>query len=399
MRATRSPTVLIGAPLLVCGLVVMALVWRDTDAAGLWGGLGLALLPVPFLVGAFHWLDALAPRPWRALAFAFGWGACAATLFALLANGLLVELLTDQSASLRTSQADQLELTVIAPVVEETAKAAGVLLLFLHLPREFNGVLSGIVAGGITGAGFAFTENVVYLGHAIARDQVEGVGGVDSATTVTFFVRIVVGPFAHPVFTVLAGIGLGLAFTWARDRPRWRRALPLAGLGAAMVLHSVWNASASMTLTGFVLVYALLMVPVFCLLCWLAVRERDQQLRAVRRTLPQYAAAGWFAAAEPAALGSLRSRSLSRRLARQRHGSAGLRAVVSYQTAATSLAVLRDRAEHGLDAPYFADAERELLLRVGRHRALAAASIEAAASSGTTAVPGEPSARTAVATG
>ncbi|ONK13344.1 PrsW family intramembrane metalloprotease [Streptomyces sp. MP131-18] len=382
MRPSRSPTALFGVPLVLCGLAVMVMVWREAGAAGFWGGFGLALLPVPFLIGAFHWVDALAPRPWRTLAFAFGWGACAATLFALLANGLLVELLTDETASLRTSQADRLELTVIAPVVEETAKAAAVLLLFLHRPRAFHGVLSGIVAGGLAGVGFAFTENVVYLANAVARDQLEGVGGVDSATTVTFFVRIVVAPFAHPMFTVLTGVGFGLAVTWARHRPAWRRALPAAGLAAAMVLHSAWNASASMSLVGFVLVYVLLMLPVFCLMCWLAAWARDEQLRAVRRTLPKYAAAGWFAEAEPSALGSLRSRSLSRRLARQRHGPAGLRAVVAYQGAATALAVLRDQAERGTVGSDFAAMERALLLRLGRHRPLAAEPVRTAATAG-----------------
>ncbi|MDT0347655.1 PrsW family intramembrane metalloprotease [Streptomyces litchfieldiae] len=372
MRPPLSPTLTIGAPLVLCGLVVAVLIWRETSAAGFWAGLGLALLPVPILLGTFHWIDGLAPRPWRTLAFAFGWGACAATLFALIANGLLVGWLTDDPATLRPTGADRLELTVIAPVVEETAKGAAVFLLFLHRPHAFSGVLPGILAAGLSATGFAFTENILYLGSAFTRDQAEGVGGVDSATAVTFFVRIVLAPFAHPMFTALTGIGFGLTTMLTAHRRRWRALPPLAGLATAMGLHSAWNASASLSLTGFAAVYLLLMVPVFCALCWLTGWSRERQLRVVRDTLPLYAAAGWLSDAEPRALGSLRSRSLSRRLARQDHGPAGWRAVTDYQATATALALLRDRAQRGGACSDFAERERDLLRRLTRRRALAA---------------------------
>ncbi|WP_049578679.1 PrsW family intramembrane metalloprotease [Streptomyces sp. SBT349] len=372
MRPQLSPTLAIGAPLAVCGVIVSVLVWRETGAAGFLAGLGLALLPVPLLIGVFHWVDALAPRPWRSLAFAFGWGACVATLFALVVNGLLLGWLTDDPTTIRPAQADTLELTVIAPVVEETAKAAAVLLLFLYRSQAFHSVIGGVVTAGLAATGFAFTENILYLGNAFTRDQSDGVGGVDSATVVTFFVRIVMAPLAHPMFTALAGVGFGLAAALAPHRPAaWRVLLPLTGLATAMGLHSAWNASASLSLVGFASVYLLLMLPVFCLLCWLVAWARQRQLRVVRETLPLYAAAGWVSAAEPPALGSLRSRSVSRRLAREAHGPAGWRAAAGYQAAATSLALLRHRAERGRVAPDFAARERDLLHRLWRHRALA----------------------------
>jgi RsiW-degrading membrane proteinase PrsW (M82 family) len=379
VRPPFTPTLAIGAPLVLCGLVVAGLIWRETSVAGFWVGLGLALLPVPFLIGALHWIDALAPRPWRTLAFAFGWGACAATLFALLANGLLVGWLTDNPTTLQPAHADRLELTVIAPVVEETAKGAAVLLLFLHRPHAFHGVLPGILAAGISATGFAFTENILYLGNAYTHDREEGAEGLESATLVTFFVRIVVAPFAHPMFTALTGVGFGLA-TVLTARWRHRRALPpLAGLATAMGLHSAWNASASMSLLGFAAVYVLLMVPVFGLLCWLIARTRMRQLRTVRDTLPRYAAAGWLAEAEPSVLSTPRGRALTRRLARQAHGAAGWRAAAGYQAAATTLAQLRDQAEHGTVGPDFVTRERDLLDCLARHRPLAGPAAAAAA--------------------
>jgi protease PrsW len=370
-------TLAIGVPLALCGLLVLALVRRETGPEGFAVGLALAALPVPFLLGVFRWLDGVAPKPARQLAFAFAWGACAATLVAMVVNGLLVQILTGDTATLAprpSDPLDSLQLTVIAPVVEEAAKATAVLLLFLHRPHAFDGVLAGIAAAGITATGFAFTENVLYLGSAVTQDRLNEAYGADTATLSTFFVRVVLAPFAHPVFTALTGVGLGVAAALAPRRRLWRAVLPVLGLAAAMGLHSAWNASTSLSLTGFAAVYGLLMMPVFGLLGWLAVWSRERELRAVREALPQYAAAGWLYAAEPGALGSLRSRSSARRLARKDHGLAGMRAVVGYQAAATSLAVLRRRAERlgGTAVPHFAARERALLARMWQLREVAA---------------------------
>jgi protease PrsW len=366
----------VGVLLAVCGLVVLLLVRRETGSEGFAVGLALAALPVPFLVGAFRWLDGVAPKPWRHLAFAFAWGACAATLAALLVNGLLVRLLTGDDAVLAPASSDPLdtlELTVIAPVVEEAAKAAAVVLLFLHRPHSFHGVLSGIAAAGVTASGFAFTENVLYLGSAVTQDRAsDGVG----STVAAFFIRIVMAPFAHPVFTALTGVGLGLAAALGPGAPGrrvWRVALPVLGLAAAMGLHSAWNASTSLSFFGFAAVYGLLMLPVFVLLTWVAVWSRVRELRTVREALPQYAAAGWLYAAEPSALGSPRARSGARRIARKDHGWAGLRAVAGYQATATSLALLRRRAERGTAGPGFVARERALLARLWELREVAAA--------------------------
>src|SRR5690606_10780967 len=150
----------------------------------------------------------------------------------------------------------------IAPVVEETAKAAAVLLLFLFRRRDFHGILDGVVAAGFTATGFAFTENVLYLGNAFGTDQLTGGSGIASVTAATFFVRVVMSPFAHPLFTVLTGIGFGAA-ALAAERQRVRRVLlPLAGLLLAMGMHALWNGSAALGEFGFLAVYAAFMVPV-----------------------------------------------------------------------------------------------------------------------------------------
>ena len=92
--------------------------------------------------------------------------------------------------------------------------------------------------------GFAFTENILYLGTAFGTDQLSGGSGLASVTAATFFVRVVMSPFAHPLFTVLTGIGFGVA-AFAAEWQRGRRVLvPVGGLLLAMGMHSVWNSSA-----------------------------------------------------------------------------------------------------------------------------------------------------------
>ncbi|MGH3309404.1 MAG: PrsW family intramembrane metalloprotease, partial [Streptomyces sp.] len=345
----------------LCGLIILALVREQTGTLGLLVGLGLAVLPVPLLLAAFRWMDGVEPMPWRNHLFAFAWGACAATLVALLANGLATDWLST-SVTDSAGRADVLGATVIAPVVEESAKGVAILLLFFFRRRDFNGVVSGLAVAGITATGFAFTENVLYLGTAFGEDQLLGPDALhESATAMTFFVRIILAPFAHPLFTALTGIGFGIVAAVPGMRILPRVLIPFLAVFTAALLHGIWNGSAALPGWAFFAVYALFMVPVCATLTWLAVWSRRQGLRTVRDTLPAYVAAGWLAPAEPIALGSMRARSMARSLARGTHGAGAARTVAEYQHFATSLALLRDRAQHGAPAPDFQAREQELL--------------------------------------
>lgn len=227
--------------LALCALVILALVREQTGTTGFLVGLGLAVLPVPLLAAAFRWLDRVEPGPWRNLLFAFAWGAFAAALVAIVANTFATRWIAAATAD--PTAADALGATVVAPVVEESAKAAAILLVFLFRRRDFTGLVDGVVVAGFTATGFAFTENILYLGSAFGEDQEFGTAGFQSVTAVTFFVRIVMSPFAHPLFTVLTGIGFGIAAMTARRRRVLRTLLPLLGLALAMGVHALWNGS------------------------------------------------------------------------------------------------------------------------------------------------------------
>ncbi|WP_105975249.1 PrsW family intramembrane metalloprotease [Streptomyces geranii] len=359
------------------GLVILALVREQTGTEGFLVGLGLAVFPVPLLVAAFRWLDRVEPGPWRNLLFAFAWGACAAALIAIVANSFATRWIATATAD--PSSADTLGATVIAPIVEESAKAAAVLLIYLFRRRDFTGIVDGVVIAGVTATGFAFTENILYLGTAFGTDQLTGDSGIASVTAATFFVRIVMSPFAHPLFTVLTGIGFGIS-ALSGERQHVRRVLlPLSGLLLAMSMHAFWNGSSSFGEYGFFAVYAAFMVPAFGLLTWLVIWTRQRELRTVRAELPAYALAGWLAPGEPYALGSMRARRLAREYARRHLGRQAARAVAQYEAYATSLAFLRHRGRLGRARADFVVRERELLGALWERRAVARPALDHAA--------------------
>ncbi|MFD9465607.1 PrsW family intramembrane metalloprotease [Streptomyces sp. NPDC060027] len=373
--------------LAMSGLVILALVREQTGTEGFLVGLGLAVFPVPLLIAAFRWLDRVEPGPWHNLLFSFAWGACAAALIAIVANSFATRWIAIATAD--PSSADTLGATVIAPVVEESAKAAAVLLVFLFRRRDFTGIVDGVVIAGVTATGFAFTENILYLGTAFGTDQLSGESGLASVTAATFFVRVVMSPFAHPLFTVLTGIGFGVAALSAERQHVRRVLLPLAGLLLAMGMHALWNGSSGFGEWGFFGVYAAFMVPAFGLLTWLAVWTRQRELRTVRAELPAYTVAGWLGATEPWALGSMRARRLAREYAGHHFGKAAARSVAEYEAFATSLAFLRHRGRLGRAGADFVVRERELLDELWRRRGIARPALAYAARA-TTPMPAPP---------
>jgi protease PrsW len=375
-RAVRTGALF--TALAVCGVIILAVVRHHIGTEPFLVGLALALLPVPLIVWAYLWLDHVAPSPWQNLVFAFSWGACAATLVAIFANEYGAKLLAS-TFSASPTQSDRWGATFVAPLVEETAKGAAILLLFVFRRRHFESIVDGIVISGLAATGFAFTENILYLGTAFNEDKALGTDGV-STTAATFFVRVLMTPFAHPLFTSMTGIGFALAATLHPGvRWRWRWAPPVAGWMLAMVMHGTWNGSSQLSPVGFLTVYASVMLPVFGLVVWLAFWARSNELRTVRRTLPLYAGAGWLPVGEPMALGSMRIRGEARRETKRLHGEAAGRAVRDYIAFATHLAFLRAAATRGGPEPDFAAREGELLAHLWHRKGWARPALAKAA--------------------
>ncbi|GIG85386.1 hypothetical protein Pen02_03220 [Plantactinospora endophytica] len=347
-RSLVRRLIAIGAiTLIVVCAVLMA--WELVSPAGVTPpliGLGAAALPVPVLVACFLWLDRYDPEPIRYLAFCLAWGAAVSTFCALRTNTFASETL-------------ELPLPVVgvlvAPFIEELTKALGPLLLLLYQRRKWSGITDGIVYCGLSAVGFAMVENILYFGLHGYAEGVDQYGPATGAQNVfgIFILRVLISGFAHPLFTAMTGIGLGIAVRSA-SRPI-RILAPLAGLLLAMILHGTWNGAATLTqVVGepLILLYSYLglMVPIFLGVVGLAVWVRSWEGRLTQRRLPDYVSTGWLTPPELAALGTLGRRHAARRWARRVAGDEGLKAMRAFQVAATRLALLRDGLVRGLES-------------------------------------------------
>jgi len=319
-----------GLTLLAAGLTCLLAIGVDVGPVALVTGLVLATLPVPLYVFVALRVDRFEPEPARLLAWAFFWGASAATLIALVLNSAGQALV---GANFGSHIGELYGASVSAPVVEEGAKGAVLFAIYRWGRHHFDGMLDGLVYAAMVGLGFAMTENVLYYGSAALE------GGVPLA--VTFFVRGVMAPFVHPVFTALTGLGLGLA---AQSRPGARRWLaPAGGLVGAIFLHSLWNTSASVAGgAAFVGVFFTIMVPLFAGLIGLVAVARRHEGRLIATGLEPEVEAGVLSRGDVLVLSALHERRRLLRAAR-REGRTMRRVCREWVETATELAFLRDR--------------------------------------------------------
>ncbi len=319
----------------------------------------MALVPLGIVLMAVRWIDRWEPEPRGALLFALLWGAAASVAIALLFS-FGVDIAQTLAGIRPNAALDFLAGVVQAPIVEEGGKGLGLLLLFWVYRRHFDGPVDGIVYAAMIGVGFAFTENIQYFGLALTSSGFEGVGEI-------FFLRGILSPFAHVMFTACTGIALGLAS---------RRASALGGVGfflvgliPAILLHALWNGAAYLV-TNFYTYYIVVQVPLFVLAISFVVFLRNQEQRMTAARLAEYGAAGWFTPVEVALLSSGAGRVHGREWA-TRHGMGD--AFARFTRDATRLAFARQRVISGRDRLRAQRDEADLLAAItADRRALAA---------------------------
>ncbi|KRA22408.1 hypothetical protein ASD65_18215 [Microbacterium sp. Root61] len=338
-------------------LVLVALVGYFLDAIGPAAsiiGMILALIPLAVVLIAVRLVDKWEPEPRSLVIMAVAWGA-------IVAVGLTlgVDMLLSLVWGANDSVAGEAFASVIqAPIVEELAKGLGVFVIFASARRAFDGPIDGVVYGALVGAGFAFTENIQYFAVSLIE------GGVEQ-TTVTFFVRGILSPFAHVMFTSVTGFALGLA---ARRGLAPRNAVGywIVGMLGAMLLHALWNASA--VFFDFFALYVTLQIPLFILFILGVIALRREEARLTRVRLADYAAAGWFTVQEVEMLATGQGRRAAMAWARSLPGDR--RAVMKgFIADATGLAAARQRSLSGRD-PAAAEDEAVLLTRTAAARAV-----------------------------
>lgn len=323
------------AALGVLGVIVLAAM-RSDSAQGSALTLVLAAVPVPILVGAYLWLDRYEPEPLRFLVAALVWGAVISVVIA----GSLEWLAQDAfDASQRTL------VVAVAPVVEEAAKGLFVVLIVIWRRHVVGGILDGLIYAGLVGVGFAFTENVLYYSGAYSGLLDPAITGV-AGTSSVFFVRGLLSPFAHPLFT--SAIGLGIAVAVVTKRRWWRYAAPVLGVAVAIGLHAAWNGSA---LIGgakvFLITYFCAMLPLLAAGIGLAAWARTREQTILTRALGDAARRGWLHPAEVHWLVRLGDRAAARRFAATVAGPDAAKALHAYQQACTEMAFMHDRVLRG----------------------------------------------------
>jgi RsiW-degrading membrane proteinase PrsW (M82 family) len=366
-RATGAP---IGV--LICLAVLAAALLFAVGAehpAGLLVATPLTALSMSVVLAGYFWLDRWEPEPTRLLLLAFLWGAVVAVVISLV-----LELVTSEVLG------DGIVLTLAGPATEEAAKGAFLLLMLTGARRrEFDGVVDGLVYAGFTAVGFAFVEDVGYIAETFGQ-------GTDT-TVATVVLRLVLAPFAHPLFTSLIGLGVGLAVSRGGQH-RWL--YPAAGYLGAVALHALWNSSLLFGLAGYLVVYVVIMVPAFIAAVLVARYHRARERDVVNRQLPAMVYYRWLTPAEAGWLATIAARRQWLRAVRARSGPDGVRALRAFQQAATELAFLRDRVERGVGPADAYQLHAELVYALGLTRARAQPPLRAHPPPSTVIAPAAP---------
>jgi len=333
-------------------------------------GLGTEAVPIAAKYAAitavplsllFFWADRFRPQRVWVWLMTLGWGACVATFVSAQVNTWAAAQLSiagdgDPATGPRAA-------IFVAPFVEEASKATVLFWLAILMRYQWVSRLSGIVLAGLSGAAFAFVENILYYGRAY-RYAARTFGQVPplEALQQLFVLRGVMTFFGRPLFTAMTGIGLAVAL---RSRSKVVRVVaPLAGFCAAAFLHMAFNTAASLVSgRNLLFIYLGVALPLVVGLVIFIVRQLFREGRLIRERLGDYVRAGWLPAGDPAALSRLRTR--TRALWHAVFlGPQALLATLRMQRAVTELAYLRDAMARGLVDEAGVQRERRLLARI-----------------------------------
>ncbi|MGE5695628.1 MAG: PrsW family intramembrane metalloprotease [Candidatus Sericytochromatia bacterium] len=325
----------VGAPLgvliilgTVAGLIVILM--TAVNPVGTAIGFVLSTLAMAVVVLAYVWLDRWEPEPPRLLVLSFLWGASVAVVIAV---GL--ELFFESLIS-RGETVSVVSVAIGAPVIEEAAKGLFLLLMMTGRRRnELNSLTDCLVYAGLVGAGFAWLEDILYISSP------ESIGGSLGVAAL----RLIMGPFAHSLFTTMFGIGV--YFALQQRNAAAKASYLVMGYLAAVFMHALWNGSSVLSFGAYLLVYVAWMMPIFGLAIWLAIASRRREQRVVAAKLPGMVAANLVTPNESTWLGSIRTRKLAIDAATRAGGPAAGRAVKNFAAQVVELAFVRDRIDRG----------------------------------------------------
>jgi RsiW-degrading membrane proteinase PrsW (M82 family) len=242
-RVARTFAIAISILLLLAALIICAVV----------GGLGSAAARV--FMTALAWSSLLSVLPLLVLWFldrreresawlfaaAFLWGGLIATTVSIPLNTTVIYVIgqwLEGNAALKAMLGPDAALMIgaplSAPLVEETAKGIGIVLLFSLMRSEYDNVRDGFVYGALVGAGFNWFESALYV-------QQNFVQFGDAPYGFQLGARYAwLGLAGHAMFSGIVGAALGLAR--ATHSKLVRYCAPLVGFVVAVIAHA-WNNS------------------------------------------------------------------------------------------------------------------------------------------------------------
>jgi RsiW-degrading membrane proteinase PrsW (M82 family) len=199
------------------------------------GIISFGLLAVAY-VWFIHYEDRYTTVPPKLAVTGFVWGAIAAPgAFALLGNDAVIRL---YAKTFGASFAFDWGAALAAPIDEELAKGAGVLLLLVLASRLIRSPFDGLILGAFIGLGFQISEDISYAWIGAAN----AFGDVGAANS-TILVRTLASIPSHWMYTGIFGAGL-IWFVGRPDVPA-RKGLGLGLMASAMLMHGLWDASAA----------------------------------------------------------------------------------------------------------------------------------------------------------
>jgi len=227
-----------------CVLVVAGtyVLWGQLSiaAAAFSGALASGIISFGLLAVAYLWFihyeDRYTTVPAKLAAAGFVWGAVAATgAFALLGNDAVMNLYAKRFGA---SFAFDWGAALSAPIDEELAKGAGIVLLLVLAPHLIRSPFDGLILGAFVGLGFQISEDISYAWIGAA----DAFGDIGTAWQ-TIVVRTLASIPSHWMYTAIFGAGL----IWFVGRPQVpaRRGLGAGLMLLAMLMHGLWDGSAA----------------------------------------------------------------------------------------------------------------------------------------------------------
>ena len=167
--------------------------------------------------------------------------------------------------------------------------------------------------------------------------------------TAVFILRGTLSPFAHPLFTSMTGVGLGLA---RQSRNTFvKLVMPVLGLLTAISMHAIWNGSVVVFGgLGFLFAYVVIMVPAFVILLVVIFLALRREGRVVKEFLHPDFQGGRLTQEEYDRLCTIRGRMGASFSAFSRGGVDRWRACRQANQLASELAFHRSRVARGMSS-------------------------------------------------